>query len=459
MPEERRGPGLPPYALWAMAGALALISFRGDGTFPFPTNALPFVQTAQTLLLVALWAGVLLAGRGPGRWLERRLRLPEMGSRTVAAIAALFTAWTFAVHYFQARHYAGLGYKWDSRLFGIIFGAGVLGYLALAARRASIKALFFYTLGASALFRLVPIAYFPLTPLRSDMLPKIAQAAQRLLEGLQPYGYLMLGPTKSAFMNYLPGTWLPFVPFVKAGLDVRYATFAALYVSVLLVWLWARKGGSPRRLDAVSILLIFFLATPYLHYRHEVYSPVQWLTTVLLVLAVWGGGPLLAGAAGGLALATVQWNWLLAVFLALYCRSRWRPGELARAGLLGLGVAASLIVPFALWGPGEFYTSAVAVYWNLGPDIPYPNMIGFTSFIYAAGLGGWISFIQGGFVLGTLAAGWREIGNFSEALRWATVALLGFMLVNIFVWTYFFLHLYLLTVLFLAARLREPEEA
>jgi hypothetical protein len=464
MSEEKQRLTLPPYALWAMVGILALISFRGDGTFPFPkttpANILLFVQTTQTLLLVALWAGVLLTGRGPGRWLERRLRLPQMGCRTVAVTAAFFTAWTFAVHYFQARHYAGYGYGWDLRDFGILFGAGASGYLILASRRVSIDTLFFYTVGTSALFRLLPIAYFPLSPLRSDMLPKIALAAQRLLEGIQPYGFLKLGPSKSAFMNYLPGTWLPYVPFVKFGLDVRFVTFAALYTSVILIWLWTKKGGSPSRLNTISILLIVFLTTPYLHYRHEIYSPVQWLTTVLLILAVSGESCLLAGAAGGLAVATVQWNWLLMVFIAIHCRARWKAGELAKAALLCLGVAASLIVPFTLWGPGEFYSSAIAVYSNLAknPDIPYPNMIGFTSLIYAAGIGGWISLLQGGFVLGTIAVGWREFSNLSETLRWATVALLCVMLINIFVWTYFFLHLYLITVLFLAARFKGPKE-
>jgi uncharacterized membrane protein len=178
---------------------------------------------------------------------------------------------------------------------------------------------------------------------------------------------------------------------------------------------------------------------------------------VLLVLAVSGESKLLVGLASGLAVATVQWNWMLLVFLGLYFWKRWTPEDFAKVGLVGLGMVVLLVGPFLLWGPGEFFNSVVAVYAKLAknPNVPYPNMIGFTNFIYDVGLGGWISYLQGGFVLGALALGWTKLGRLSEALRWATVASLCVMLINIFVWTYFFLHLYLLTVLFLVARTSE----
>jgi hypothetical protein len=132
-------PSFSPHAAWAMVAILVLLSLRGDGTFPLPkttpAKTLLLVLGAQTVLLIGLWAVVLTTGTRLGRWLKKRLPVPELNTRIVALLGACFTLWTLAIHYFQARHYSVLGYQWNLLHFGALFGLGAFGYLILAHKR------------------------------------------------------------------------------------------------------------------------------------------------------------------------------------------------------------------------------------------------------------------------------------------------------------------------------------
>ena len=169
---------------------------------------------------------------------------------------------------------------------------------------------------------------------RSDMLPLLSEAGKMLLKGHNPYR-LYTFPTESVFLTYLPGTLLAFIPPVLLHIDLRFINI--LYVVALAVMIYRSAKIQYRR--EVASLIGLFLLSPYVLYRHEIYTQPHWLSLGACVLLLQRNKYLLAAVVFGVSAALSQFSWILLPFFLLFIFQREGFG---RALLLGAIVLIAL---------------------------------------------------------------------------------------------------------------------
>jgi hypothetical protein len=286
--------------------------------------------------------------------------------------------------------------------------------------------------------QVVCIASFPLHPVRSDMLPLIASAARRLLDGHSPYGIYPFG--RGLPLTYLPVTWLAYLPAVWAGFDLRAVSVAcSLTAAALLV-----GGVEPKDRPIAASLASVFLLAPYLQYRHDLYLSVWWLGLSATFLFLRRRRFVGAGLAFGVSMLASQFSWLLLLFLLVYL---WRAEDTRIAitvAALALGVLAVGVGPFLLASPRAF-VDGVFHHWSgiTGVDtinLSYPLLeVGSRRITQVVQL-----VVVGAVALVALV---RREPKLRDCLGWMVVALLGFTLLNQVIWTYFYLNVAFLLVL------------
>jgi len=228
--------GVAPGVAPAIVAILAVLQLKGDGYFPFPTTwperRLLAAVLVETLVLVSLVAAVSRSLLGAERRRHRRgravppedcapglprpPRLPRPGHRPlgVAAVAGVTAVagtphlWlpllcmgslvvAAGLHWRHATVFSYVGYNMDARGVATHLSLSLLPILlSLMVAALSHRPRPFLLLGAVALgafvLRLLPLAYFPLTGDRSDLLPVIKEGALSIWRGETPYRYYLL---------------------------------------------------------------------------------------------------------------------------------------------------------------------------------------------------------------------------------------------------------------------------
>ena len=311
---------------------------------------------------------------------------------------------------------------------------------------------------AATLAWLVPLLRFPLHGDRSDMLPVIVAAGQSWLAGQNPYQWFTVG-THPLPMVYLPSMWLPYVPLVALRLDVRLLTPLAQLAFLLVSYLGVRRRLS----TGWWAYLLWIALNPYLFIRHDVHVYLLWAVVGAALLCLLRGRWLLAALCWGLLLAFRQTLWVLFPFYLIWLL--WKRGwRLAlRDGALAVGVALLLIGPFLLADPAGFrfaiydyqhnlVTAVLAqgnweriARWASGFSlVPLLHLLGWTRALTVAQVVVWLGLFA--------AALWRRPGV-AETLRWMSLALLAFLLLNPLIMTY--MHAELLVLVAFAALARQ----
>lgn len=327
----------------------ALLSLKGDGTFPLPRSTPPaLVQLVTSAAGLAFFAVALVLVR-PAR--VSRL-IPAIDVRWLAwAIGSAFAAGGAVLLALTARHYAGFGYELRP---GLLVTMAVLAVTALTFCRK--KPFHFLVAAASGYLAAAAycIVFFPLHPQRSDMLPLIESAIARAAQGLDPY--VVYEGVHGLPLTYLPGLWLSYAPGWALGLDPRWTHHLAAVLAALVIY----RSASAKSTAAYALGI--FLLTPYLVYRHDLYAGVYWLSLALTVALLASGRLGMAGAAFGWSIAAAQFSWILApVLLAGLLRLHGFRRTLRFAGVAA-GVAGAFLIPFVLASP--LFLHAVLGYWG-----------------------------------------------------------------------------------------------
>lgn len=392
----------------------ALLSLKGDGTFPLPRSTPPaLVQLATSAAGIAFFAVSLVLVRPSlvSRW------VPSIHLRWLAgSIGSAFAVGGAVLLALAARHYAGFGYE---------LRPAVLALFAVLSVAALLRKEPFSFLAAAALVYLAAatycIAFFPLHPERSDMLPLIESAVARAAQGLDPYR--VYPEVHGLPLTYLPGLWLSYVPGWWLGLDPRWTHHLAAVLAALVIY----RAASDR--TAAAYALGIFLLTPYLVYRHDLYAGVYWLSLALALALLVSGRLGAAGAAFGWSVATAQFSWVLApVLLAGLVRLHGLRKTLRFAGAAFV-VAGAFLFPFAMASPG--FLSSVVGYWG--------DKMNFSGYNLGYWLQPWIG-LSGlkalqAVVVAVFTALAARRGNLAFLLAGC---LFFFVLLNPVVWVYFF---------------------
>jgi hypothetical protein len=425
--------------------ALGLIlSVKGDGSFPLPVITPTALVQAVNLVLAAAFAAAGLALARP-HCVPHRFRdlLPPfpVASWLACSVLALVSG---AVLLASGSHYAHLGYAAEPLSLALVLVLSLLTLAAAAFWLRSSIALLFAALGSSFLFAAWSIHCFPLHPERSDMLPLLGAALERVVGGADPY---VTYPALSGIpLTYLPGLWVAFLPGWLVGADLRITHFAGLGLATLALFSTSDRAARAR----VAPLLAVFVLTPYLAYRHEIYMGVYWLTLALTFAALAKGHRLAAGLAFGWSLATSQISWPLAPLLVAGLAGADGRRPALRFAAAALGVAAVFLVPPLFLSPG--FLSAALGYWSDKVALSGLNLsYWLLPVVGLSGLRLLQAIVVGGF---TVATG-LVCRSASQLALLAAAALFAFLLLNQVVWVYFYPTVVLLLLAGVCAR-RSP---
>lgn len=170
---------------------------------------------------------------------------------------------------------------------------------------------------------------------RGDMLQIIHFAATDLLRAKRRSGRISPCPAWRCRSATGLGVWLPYVPLVAFGIDLRVLNLGLLLLMVLMFWRIAGGGQAAARILAV-VLFPFLLSAPLVQMVVSGHLWLYWLL-VCITLAWWCGG----AHRRGCSVRPVSRH---ASHRALHRRSHVRLGVGAfrwRAALAGGGVAVS----------------------------------------------------------------------------------------------------------------------
>lgn len=198
-----------------------------------------------------------------------------------------------------------------------------------------------------------------------DMLQIIDFAARDLLRGESPFQPYLTSSGKEVPFGYWPGVWLPYVPLIALGVDMRVFNLCMFALILLLYYIAAGSGARAATILAVA-LLPFLLSSQLLQMVLFGHLWLYWLfvcgTLYLVVLQRY----LLAATLLGLCLATRPTVLFLMAPLAAYVWSRGGFLVLLKSSLVALAVVAAANLPFALMYGESFLANS------------YGRMIGFS---------------------------------------------------------------------------------
>jgi len=217
----------------------------------------------------------------------------------------------------------------------------------------------------------------------ANMLETIELASREFMSGETPYRHFDTSGGPVA-LGYLPGLWLPYLPLIKLGLDMRIFNLIAL---LLIILLFEKSLPKATRADTLSLTLYPFVlsSTLALMVVHGHVWP-YWLFLLATTLFLMNARFLLAAIFFGLCLASRQPALFLAGPLAAYM---YRETGL-KATLMYAAVAAviylSIVLPFAIWTGKEFWVYNYLALAGAGaPDQPHLSA---TNILGVWGLGG-----------------------------------------------------------------------
>lgn len=219
------------------------------------------------------------------------------------------------------------------------------------------------------------IARYPHDVVGGDMLQIIGFAATDLLQGNSPFvPYFTVSNTEVPF-GYWPGVWLPYVPLVALGLDMRVLNLV-LY-GALVVLFWKRAGGGEHAAQILGVALLPFMLSPQI--LQMVLSGHLWLYWLMLAGMMWfivERRYLLAAILFGLCLASRPTVLFIAAPILAYV---WSRENLRMVGLCMSVVLAVLLVmnlPFFLLYGDVFVQNSFARMIGFGHELTHFSLAG-----------------------------------------------------------------------------------
>jgi len=429
---------------------LLLINFISDGG---PQRSAGFIHQLvllpfTALFLFCLWRLLFVAEVAASRplWSPHRATFLLLFFEFAAAVLFLY----------EAHHFASVGYHLHGILTASFFAVMLLLLAAIAIQRSPRPShLFAIAITGYIGGVLLAIVSFPLTYLRSDMMPVILWADTSVLRHIDPYITMHVADRVYDF-PYLPGMIVAYLPFAAAHLDLRFASIVYVGVSTALIY-WAAHADRRRE---VAALLALFLLSPYLQYRHELYLSPHWLTLVAAFVLMQRRRFVWAAFVLGIGMAIYQFSWIVLPFVLLNALRRRGWFEAAKlAALAGIG-ALLLAGPFLATATKRIESNTVSQ-WGLALHAdaqPMNFSYWVTYLIHPDKLLRLQALLMVGIFLYCFAK--KRCATLEDMLRWVIVALTIFILCNVLVDGYFYLMLLVPMLIYTCIAndwLREPE--
>ena len=411
---------------------VALIGIVGDGWSQRHTGLLHQFLILPFTILFAITLSLLLFAQPSAS------PAPPWTPRRALVVAILFELAFIALFLHECKRFAFLGYTLHPVVAAIFFLAVLLalGYLAFLP---AAKPIWIFAVSFAAYIGglLIAIFSFPLTYLRSDMMPVILWADTNLLHHIDPYTTMHVGDRIYDF-PYLPGMIVAFLPFTAAHLDIRFGTIAYVAASAALIY-WAARADRRRE---VAALLAIFLVCPYLQYRHELYLSPHWLTLVAVFVLMQRKHFAWAAFICGISMGIYQFSWIVVPFVLL--NGFRRRGWLEAAKLAFLAIIGALLItgPFLASAMHRIANNAVGQW---GQSVAHATA-------EPMNLSYWVTYLIHPDKLLRLQAALmiviflycfakKRCATLEDTLRWINVALTLFIMLNVLVDGYFYLML------------------
>ena len=410
---------------------LLIVSLVGDGWSGRP------IGLAHQLLLLPFTLGFFISLWQLLFTSEKESTFVWWSPRRALWLTLFFEILFFLLFLYECHHFASLGYRLHPLLALAIFIPLLIFIAGLASKPGSSPTwIFVITLAAYIGGMILAIASFPLTYLRSDMLPVIQWADTHLLHHINPYATMHVGDRTYDF-PYLPGMMVAFLPFVAAHLDIRFGSIVYLAASTALIFRAARM----ERRREVATLLGLFLLCPFLQYRHELYLQPHWFTLVAIYVLMQRRHFAWAALVFGVSMTIYQFSWILFPFFllnALHRRGWLEPIKLTLLAALGsLAVAG----PFLVSATQRIANNTVGQWGLMAHAEAMPINLSY-----------WVTYLirpdkllrlQAALMIAIFVYCFvrKACTTLEDTLRWSIVALTVFTLFNVLVDGYFYLML------------------
>lgn len=412
------------FALVALLGGILFPFRKSMSELAFQVALLPFAAIFLYLVLVFFRSDLL---RIPAPVIRSFRRATPEG--TALAVIVAFVLLSFGLMLYENRLFADFGYHLG--VSAAASAAGAVLCFAISLRFAfKGRYLSYAVLLAMLAIQLLSIRSFPLHEARSDMMLLIEAAGERFLSGSSPYSSYVINDT--VMLTYLPGLWLPYLPSILLGLDVRFTNVACLTAAFLVFHRTCRRSGLDR--NALGFAAVFFL-NPWLGFRHEIYLPVFLLQLSLSFSFLLRGRLQSAIAVFAWAVCSYQYSWVvLPLFLALLYHQHGRKAVLKAIAWTAASILA-LIVPFLVWAPGEMIQGVLGA-WS---DVYQIETFNLSFWILRIVPLHAIKIVQALLLAGLYTVAIPRTRDFRGFFMWSTASTLLFMLTSQLIWHYFFL--------------------
>ncbi len=234
----------------------------------------------------------------------------------------------------------------------LTLAASFTGLLVAALLPVRIRWLLAGVLVAGTALRVESLMQWAMDPLRRDMPVLMNHGIQSLLDGRFPYRIYFC--SHDVPQTYLPMLYLTDLPFVAAGLDMRWGHLVATLVTAVVIYDWGR-GGHGKREVGLFLAVLFYLMPESVWSVVHAEPPPYWLWGALTFWALVHRRFFAAALFFGITLGTRHFAYLMMPFYVVYHAWVIRSRKEALLYLLVAAVVASLIImPFALEGPVPF---------------------------------------------------------------------------------------------------------
>ena len=425
--------------LIALSFMMILLSIKSDRYFPFPSMpdfSFQVLLIPYTLLFLLTAFFLLFPEQTPLFIKSFANKLSTLHLAIVIAI--LFETMTFVLLFVQNVRYKEFGYKLDMLLTGIlilIIFFGLFGIFFWQKSR-SIYLFILASISYTSIY-ILSIFSFPLHPYRSDMLPLIVAGCKNFLMGSNPYTFYHI--PHSLTMTYLPGLWLSFLPSAIFGFDPRIINLFCIILSITIIFLFGHNQ------EKAAIFLSIFLLNPYFQYRHEIYLGVVFLGLSLAYVLLINNKPILSSVFFGYAMTTYQFVWVIFPFYAAYIYNKY--GK--KTAFIVIGIVTTIFVvmigSFFVWSPSDFILGVFQHWANTG-DVPTVNLAYFVTYIIPWD---YLLYLQGFMMIIFFLVAFKKLIFLRETIRWMTIGLLVFIILNRIIEVYFFLLVFLLMTMYI----------
>jgi len=197
--------------------------------------------------------------------------------------------------------------------------------------------------------RVESLVQWPMDPLRRDMPVLMNFGIDAVLDGRFPYR--MFFCSHDVPQTYLPVLFLQNLPFVAAGLDMRWGQLAATLVTAAVIYRWG-SGGPGLRHVGLFLSAVFYLMPESIWSVVHAEPPPYWMWGALFFFAVIERRFLLAALCLGVTLGTRHFAYLWVPFAIVWYAWMVRSRREAYLYLVAAAsISCAIVVPFAIAGP------------------------------------------------------------------------------------------------------------